>query len=51
MRERENWDVLCEVCNKTIEHGVSTHAHQLKNKNKVSSHSKQLQTVQHIGYS
>ncbi|AFQ15586.1 hypothetical protein P9Y62_07165 [Bacillus thuringiensis] len=24
MRERENWDVLCEVCDKTIERGVST---------------------------
>ncbi|EJR56731.1 hypothetical protein IIO_05261 [Bacillus cereus VD115] len=24
MRERENWDVLCEVCDKTIERGVAT---------------------------
>ena len=24
MRERENWDVLCEICDKTIERGVST---------------------------
>ncbi|MED3079146.1 hypothetical protein [Bacillus wiedmannii] len=24
MRERENWDVLCEVCDKAIEHGVAT---------------------------
>jgi hypothetical protein len=24
MRERENWDVLCEACDKTIECGVAT---------------------------
>ncbi|CCW05463.1 hypothetical protein ACT7C8_17615 [Bacillus cereus] len=24
MRERENWDVLCEACDKTIERGVAT---------------------------
>ncbi|MGN4725361.1 hypothetical protein ACTFR8_28585 [Bacillus cereus group sp. MYBK15-3] len=24
MRERENWDVLCEVCDKKIERGVAT---------------------------
>lgn len=24
MRERENWDVLCEECDKTIERGVAT---------------------------
>lgn len=24
MRERENWDVLCDVCDKTIERGVVT---------------------------
>lgn len=24
MRERENWDVICEVCDKTIERGVAT---------------------------
>ncbi len=24
MRERENWDVLCEVCDKTIEYGIAT---------------------------
>lgn len=24
MRERENWDVLCEACDKTMERGVAT---------------------------
>ncbi|MGQ4286595.1 hypothetical protein ACS4JF_18770 [Bacillus thuringiensis] len=24
MRERENWDVLCEVCEIKIEHGIAT---------------------------
>lgn len=28
MRERENWDVLCEVCDKTIECEVSTESRE-----------------------